>query len=262
MKKIIIMLLTAIVMTVSLTACGGKTGSDKDTSKENNSQKENTYLNQAVQKLMEHPETNPTDFVYSIDTDENDKEFIRIEEYIGKDSVVVIPAEIENIKDIRIYYFNTPETEVTDLRIPGTATIYPNAFSYNTSLKTVVIDDGVTKIPQNLFEGCEKLSTVVLPNSVDEIENYAFSEATSLKEIKIPNKVTKLCNSVFRCITDARIELGDNISEIDMQAFLETKDSTIVVKKGSLTEKTIDEYLDKYKVYFTHGENNLTIERK
>lgn len=256
------MLLTVIVMTVSLTACGGKTGSDKDSSKENDSQKEQTYSNPAVQKLLDHPETNPTDLVYSIDTDADDKEFIRIEEYIGKDSVVVIPAEIENIKDIRLYGFNTPETEVTDLRIPGTATIYPEVFSYKTSLETVVIDEGVTKIPQNLFAGCEKLSTVVLPDSVDEIGNDVFSEATSLKEIKIPDKVTKLCANVFRCITDARIELGDNISEIDMQAFLETKDSTIVVKKGSLTEKTIDEYFDEYKVYFTHGENNLTIERK
>ena len=175
---------------------------------------------------------------------------------------MVIPAEIENIKDVRIYGFNTPETEVTDLRIPGTATIYSEAFSYKTSLETVVIDEGVTILHEGMFAGCEKLSTVVLPDSIDEIGNNVFGEATSLKEIKIPDKVTELCANVFRCITDARIELGDNILEIDMQAFLETKDSTIVVKKGSVTEKNIDEYFDECKVYFTNGKNNLTIERK
>ena len=50
-------------------------------------------------------------------------------------------------------------------------------------VKNVIIDEGVTKIPDNAFSGCGNLETVTIPGSVTEIGNSAFSGCSSLEKV-------------------------------------------------------------------------------
>ncbi|MCH8539572.1 MAG: leucine-rich repeat domain-containing protein [Opitutales bacterium] len=60
-----------------------------------------------------------------------------------------------------------------------------------TSLKRIVIPDGVTIIPQRTFRGCTSLEEVVLPKNLTSLQGSAFQYCTSLTQITIPAKVTE-----------------------------------------------------------------------
>lgn len=77
------------------------------------------------------------------------------------------------------------------LRITGTgamadydATSSP-WYSNRSSIKTVVIEDGVTSIGRYAFNGCENLTSVTIPASVVDIGNGAFSECVKVGKLYI-----------------------------------------------------------------------------
>ena len=65
------------------------------------------------------------------------------------------------------------------------------------SIKTVVIESGVTTIGDWAFSGCSSLSSITIPESVTAIGNSAFSGCSSLTGITIPASVTTIGNSAF-----------------------------------------------------------------
>ena len=54
------------------------------------------------------------------------------------------------------------------------------------SLKVVIILDGMTTIKKNAFSGCSYLRNVTIPDSVTSIENGAFSGCSNLTEMTLP----------------------------------------------------------------------------
>ena len=77
------------------------------------------------------------------------------------------------------------------LTISGTGAMedYPGEGSpwYNkrSSLKTVVINDGVTYIGEAAFYGCDALTSVSIPNSVTSIKSFTFYRCASLTSITV-----------------------------------------------------------------------------
>ena len=53
-----------------------------------------------------------------------------------------------------------------------------------TSLKTVIIPDGVMEIGWGAFRGCTSLESICIPASVTSIRVVAFNGCTSLREIR------------------------------------------------------------------------------
>lgn len=70
------------------------------------------------------------------------------------------------------------------LTISGSGSISARAFSGNTDISTVVIEEGVTAIGNYAFFGCSSLTTVEIPASVVSIGNYAFAGCSSLTTVK------------------------------------------------------------------------------
>ena len=113
------------------------------------------------------------------------------------------------------------------LTILGTGAMNNYAYSsfapwYNnrSSIKKVVIEQGVTTIGNYAFEGCASLTSVIIPDSVTTIGNYAFEGCASLTSITIPDSVTTIGNAAFiNCSSLTSITIPDSVTTIGYNAF-------------------------------------------
>ena len=91
---------------------------------------------------------------------------------------------------------------------------------YCSSIKSVVIGDGVTNIGDGAFYNCARLTSVTIPNSVTEIGSYAFYNCSVLASIAIPDSVTAINSNAFEnCISLTSVVIPDGVTEIGWQAF-------------------------------------------
>jgi len=104
--------------------------------------------------------------------------------------------------------------------------------SYQNSITTVVIEDGVTSIGINAFSSCSSLTSVTIPNSVTSIGDSAFCGCTSLTSVTIPNSVTSIGDSAFvNCTSLASIDVADdNTAYASEGGVLFDKEKTILVR--------------------------------
>ncbi len=100
--------------------------------------------------------------------------------------------------------------------------LYPNVpwGSWTPKIKSVVIEDGVTRIGSSAFMKCSSLTDVNIPNSVKSIGSDAFYACSSLKKIDIPNSVTSIgACAFFECTSLVELNLQDGIVTIAESAF-------------------------------------------
>ena len=69
--------------------------------------------------------------------------------------------------------------------------------SYQSSITSVTIDNGVTNIGSSAFSRCTGLTSITIPLSVTSIGNSAFSGCTGLTSITIPSSVTSIGSGAF-----------------------------------------------------------------
>lgn len=70
-------------------------------------------------------------------------------------------------------------------------------FSGCSSLRNVVLPEGITSIAGSLFSGCSSLQSVTVPSTVTSVGGYAFNGCSSLTEIILPNGVRSFGKRVF-----------------------------------------------------------------
>ena len=90
---------------------------------------------------------------------------------------------------------------LTSITIPATLTAADAPFNGCDNLKTAVIAEGATVIPNSLFQYCAALESVTLPDSVTDIGQRAFEGCTSLASISIPEAVTVIRSWAFKDCT-------------------------------------------------------------
>ena len=91
---------------------------------------------------------------------------------------------------------------------------------YKRKIRTIIIEDGVTKIGSHAFESFNSLSSIVIPNSITEIGYGAFAGCTSLTSISIPNSVTYIGNEAFRgCVSLSSVIIPNGIPYISDSTF-------------------------------------------
>ncbi|MBR2549711.1 MAG: leucine-rich repeat protein [Clostridiales bacterium] len=110
------------------------------------------------------------------------------------------------------------------LTISGTGNMpdlsYAPWYDYISSIKSVVIDSGVTSIGNYAFINCENLTSVTIPSSVTSIDKYAFGSCTSLAGITIPENVTSIGEGVFYgCTSLASITIPEAVTSISRGVF-------------------------------------------
>ena len=99
---------------------------------------------------------------------------------------VVVPKSVMNCP----YAFHgcTSLTKVTFLPCSEDVEM-GNAFASCTSLKDIVLSDGLKVISCWAFDSCESLESIDIPDSVVRIENGAFSGCTALRHVRLSENV-------------------------------------------------------------------------
>ena len=88
------------------------------------------------------------------------------------------------------------------------------------SIKSVIIEDGITSIGSYAFFQCTKLTNITIPDGVKVIGSFAFYECKSLTSITIPDSVTSIGVSAFYdCYNLTNITIPDNVIDIGQCAF-------------------------------------------
>ena len=107
--------------------------------------------------------------------------------------------------------------------------------SFTSSIKTVVIHEGVTSIGNWAFQDCSSLTSITIPNGVTSIGSSAFSGCSSLTSITIPDSVTSIESSAFyRCSSLTSITIPDSVTSMESSAFSRCSSLTgIYVSKGN-----------------------------
>lgn len=106
---------------------------------------------------------------------------IKINRYVGWDSEVRIPEELDGY----------PVIEIGE-----------SAFVNRRNIETVILPDSLIKIGNNAFGYCEGLSSIEIPRRVVTIGEYAFNGCSSLSSIRIPLNVERIGRfAFFGCIS-------------------------------------------------------------
>ncbi len=83
--------------------------------------------------------------------------------------------------------------------------------SYRNSIKSVVIEDGITEIGNNLFQNYSSITKVSLPDSLTRIGDLAFSGCTKLVSVSVP-AVTYFGEQAFRgCTSLTSATIADGV---------------------------------------------------
>ncbi len=119
------------------------------------------------------------------------------------------------------------DTQTGELVISGTGAMsnytYPEAvpwYDHKSSIKTVIIEDGVTSISGYTFKGYTELTSVSFSNSVTSIGTYAFSGCTGIANAMLPNGITSIDAYTFEdCTALTSISIPDSVTNIGTYAF-------------------------------------------
>ena len=172
---------------------------------------------------------------------------VEVTSYVGSDTNVVIPSEINGKKVTSIGdaafggIWDDDEqkyiSDITSVTIPNSVTsIGDYAFSYCTSLASITIGNSVTSIEDRAFENCTSLTNITIPNSVTNIGDDAFSGCTSLTSITIPNSVTSIGDYAFYyCTSLTSVTIGNSVTDIGKGAFFGCASLTSVAIPNSVT---------------------------
>lgn len=141
--------------------------------------------------------------------------------YIGNETAVEIPAEIDGLKVTEIGLMTFSEKNVTSVTIPNSVVkIGDFAFKGCKKLTEVSIPDSVVIIGGRSFAECESLEGLAIPESVTEIGENAFARCSALKEINLPSGIEKIGYWTFyACQSLTKIEIPDSVAEIEEFAF-------------------------------------------
>ena len=107
--------------------------------------------------------------------------------YNGNETDVVIPSKYngKNVIGINNYAFNSCDfiKSITFDADSHVQTIGLHAFEGCTSLKSIILPNGVTSIEDGAFYYCSSLKDVVIPDSVESIGSQLFWECTSIEKV-------------------------------------------------------------------------------
>lgn len=135
---------------------------------------------------------------------------------------LVIPSEINgvavrSISESAFYH----RDKLTDITIPDSVTSIGNsAFEGCASLNSVTLPSGLTSVSDGLFYECTSLAKITLPDSVTTIGEGAFRKCKSLESVNIPDKTTAIALRAFdECESLKSVDIPASVASIGNYTF-------------------------------------------
>ena len=135
---------------------------------------------------------------------------------------------------------------------------------WGASIKSVVIENGVTSIGKNAFYGCKSLTSVSIGNGVKSIGDSAFLNCTGLTSVTIPDSVTsigyyafKSCSGLTSIIVDSGNEVYD--SRNNCNAIIETEENKLLFGCKSTVIPDSVTSIEEFAFYGCTGLTSVTI---
>ena len=138
-------------------------------------------------EMVEQQESDWEYYVHYGDTDED--EVALITRYMGTDTELEVPAEIDGYKVTGIGSY---------------------AFSYCEGVKNIILPEGVKRIEDYAFLGCDSVESITLPEGVESIGSGAFKYCDSLESITLPGSVTSIEPTAFATFGNTQIIVSEN----------------------------------------------------
>lgn len=150
-----------------------------------------------------------------------------------------IPAGVDSIPQ-EAFNGCTKLEEVNYAENNSIRLIFPKAFNSCTSLKTIVIPDGVTIIGANAYTKCSSATELILGDSLTTIGNSAFMDCAEIPSVTLPKTVTSISDNAFaNCssVTAYNVEEG-NTSFTSDNGILYNSDKTILYSYPAASSDT------------------------
>ena len=131
------------------------------------------------------------------------------------------------------WYGNTSIKKVIILE--GVTSIGELAF-YGSDITSIVIPQTVTAIGNDAFLMCDELTSITIPEGVASIGNEVFYNCTKLSSIILPSSLRTIDYSAFyKCSSLTSIEIPEGVTSIGNDAFRYCSNLTKVILPSSLT---------------------------
>ena len=144
----------------------------------------------------------------------------------------------------------------------GVTEIGCSAFTDCTSLTDVVIPDSVTCIDNSAFLRCTNLSEISLPDSVIRLGSGVFEDCTNLKSVRLPQNLTSIpYRFFFGCSRLKSISLPDSVTQIGEAAFgfcdLQEQVVQEIVSSDNITHIDARAFIGNKNIYTVHIGKNV-----
>ena len=121
--------------------------------------------------------------------------------------------------------------------IPATC-VNQNApwYTQREQIKTIILEDGITSIPEKVFSSYKNLVKVTMGDTVTSIGRSAFWGCQNLSSIQLSKNLTSIADDVFSYCSDlAQIEIPEGVTEIGSYAFSACYDLESITLPSTLT---------------------------
>lgn len=171
----------------------------------------------------------------------NDNNQAILTKYVGTDSKVVVPAEIDGYK-----VFSTEET-----------------FYENELIESVEFSNGIKEIGHHTFVRCKNLKKVKMADTVSSLGQYAFMES-AVEKIELPESVRDVGKACFLGCADLTF-VKANAKELDIALYAFSGSGIKVLQVGDFSGLQLGDYAipddctltDNFVASFIYMHNNL-----
>ena len=112
-----------------------------------------------------------------------------------------------------------PEGHGESFEIPSTVKTVGDEFNGCTTLRSIVIPQGVTRLCVGAFKGCAGLRELYVPGSVKRIEKDCFDDCSGLESITLGDGVQAVENAFHNCTALRRLILPDSLDSVSFHSF-------------------------------------------
>ncbi len=240
--KKLVLLIFAVTMLSSLSACDSKEKEDTNSKEistetlsveEENEETAEKETEEVTEREVEETEEEENfsknakpvddteyecdDFVFLVYDDNS----VEITKYIGDETDISIPSELNNYPVSRIGESAFKNKGLKNIYIPDTCIkIKKSAFEDCTDMKSVYFCGDKTNIGECAFKNCSSLDDIYIPSECEKIEKSAFEDCTDMKSVYFCGDETNIGECAFKnCSSLDDIYIPSECKKIEDSAF-------------------------------------------